>query len=220
MAANVSTIGAHLETDERINFLGKVYGGVALQTFVAGMAAYVSMGFSFPIEHPWLMLFATIGSIFLVQAVSTKPALNLIALLLFASLTGASVAPLINLAIAVSPGSVTQAFLGSSAAFIGLTAYVFKSRRDFSYLGGMLFAVLIALIVVGLLNVFLINSPVLHLIGSVVGIVLFAAFILYDTSQILRDYSNDQWVTASLTLYLDFYLLFQNLLSFLMQSDD
>jgi len=56
---------------------------------------------------------------------------------------------------------------------------------------------------------------------SGVGVLLFSAFILYDTSNILRDYPNDEYISAALTLYLDVFLLFQHLLAmFGMLNDD
>ncbi|PJC70509.1 MAG: hypothetical protein CO017_04985, partial [Zetaproteobacteria bacterium CG_4_8_14_3_um_filter_59_5] len=49
----------------------------------------------------------------------------------------------------------------------------------------------------------------------------FSAFILYDTSSILRDYPNEEYIAAALTLYLDVFLLFQHILSLLgMLNDD
>jgi len=50
---------------------------------------------------------------------------------------------------------------------------------------------------------------------------LFSAFILYDTSNILRDYPNNEYIAAALTLYLDVFLLFQHVLAmFGMLGDD
>jgi len=218
MKAKTIDINSHLQVDERINFLGKVYAGVGGQAVLAAISAFGLLSWSFPMEHPWMMLFLLIGSIFIVQSVRHVPGINVLALGFFAVLTGASITPLINVALAVNPGTIAVAFMGTAAAFFGLTFYVFKSRKDFTFMGGVLFAILIGLIVTGLLNVFLIHSPVVHLIGSLVGVALFAAYILYDTSNILRNYDNDEWVAASLTLYLDIFLLFQDLLSVLLQA--
>jgi len=56
---------------------------------------------------------------------------------------------------------------------------------------------------------------------SGVGLLLSSAFNLYDTSNILRDDPNDEYISAALTLYLDVFLLFQHLLAmFGMLNDD
>jgi len=199
--------------DSRIAFLGKTYGMLALCIAAGSIGAYLSMGLAFPYEHPFMMLFIMIGGIFAVQAVRHVQGLNLAALLGFGGITGMAIAPLVGLVAAESPMLVTQAFLTTAAAFVSLTAYTFISRRDFSFLKGFVWTGLIAMIVLGLSNYFFFASPLLALSLSGIGVLLFSAFILYDTSSILRDYPNEEYIAAALTLYLDVFLLFQHILS-------
>ncbi|HCS12230.1 MAG: hypothetical protein COS82_01500 [Zetaproteobacteria bacterium CG06_land_8_20_14_3_00_59_53] len=207
--------------DSRIAFLGKTYGMLALCIAAGSIGAYLSMGLAFPYEHPFMMLFIMIGGIFAVQAVRHVQGLNLAALLGFGGITGMAIAPLVGLVAAESPMLVTQAFLTTAAAFVSLTAYTFISRRDFSFLKGFVWTGLIAMIVLGLSNYFFFASPLLALSLSGIGVLLFSAFILYDTSSILRDYPNEEYIAAALTLYLDVFLLFQHILSLLgMLNDD
>jgi len=207
--------------DSRIAFLGKTYGMLALCIAAGSIGAYLSMGLAFPYEHPFMMLFIMIGGIFAVQAVRHVQGLNLAALLGFGGITGMAIAPLVGLVAADSPTLVTQAFLTTAAAFVSLTAYTFISRRDFSFLKGFVWTGLIAMIVLGLSNYFFFASPLLALSLSGIGVLLFSAFILYDTSSILRDYPNEEYIAAALTLYLDVFLLFQHILSLLgMLNDD
>jgi len=75
--------------------------------------------------------------------------------------------------------------------------------------------------VLGLSNYFFFESPLLALGISGMGVLLFSAFILYDTSNILRDYPNNEYIAAAMTLYLDVFLLFQHVLAlFGMLGDD
>lgn len=210
---NTSVLTSTQLTDDRITFLGKTYGMLALCIVAATVATYFSIGMAFPYEHPWIMLFALIGGIFVVQAVSQKPGLNLIALLAFGALSGMVISPLVGMVAARSEGLVLQAFFTTAVTFSSLTAYVFISGKDFSFLKGFVWVGLVAIIVLALTNVFIFESPTLHLAISGMSVLLFSAFILYDTSNILRDYSNNQFVSAALTLYLDVFLLFQHLLS-------
>lgn len=199
-------------TDERIAFLGKTYGMLALCIIAGSIGAWLSMGLAFPYEHPWMMFFAMIGGIFVVQAVRHTTGVNFVALLAFGALTGAAISPLVGFVAAKSGLLVTQAFMTTAVAFAGLTAYTFISRKDFSFLKGFVWTGLIALIVLGLSNHFFFESGTFALALSAMGVLLFSAFILYDTSAILREYPDNEYIAAALTLYLDVFLLFQHLL--------
>ena len=207
--------------DSRISFLGKTYGMLALCIAAGSIGAFMSMELAFPYEHPFMMLFIMIGGIFAVQAVRHIAGLNLAALLAFGGITGMAIAPLVGIVAAKSPMLVTQAFMTTAVAFVSLTAYTFISRRDFSFLKGFVWVGLISIIVLGLSNYFFFESPLMALGISGMGILLFSAFILYDTSNILRDYPNEEYIAAALTLYLDVFLLFQHVLAmFGMLNDD
>ncbi len=211
--ADTRIFDAGQQVDERITFLGRTYGMLALCIISATVGAWLSMGLPFAYEHPWIMLGLMIGGILLVQAVRHKPGINLIALLGFGALSGLAVAPLVGMVADRSASLVVQAFLTTAVTFGSLTAYVFISRRDFSFLRGFVWVGLVSVIVLGLGNVFIFESPMLHLVISGMSVLLFSAFILFDTSSILRDYSNEEYIAAALTLYLDVFLLFENLLS-------
>ncbi len=198
--------------DARISFLGKTYGMLALCIAAGSLGAYMAAGMAFPYEHPWMMLFIMIGGIFLVQAVRHTPGVNVAALLGFGAITGMAIAPLVAMVAAQSGMLVAQAFMTAAAVFVGLSAYAFFSRKDFSFLKGFVWTGLIAVIVLGLSNYFFFESGVLALTLSGISVLLFSAFILYDTSTILRDYPNEEYIAAALTLYLDVFLLFENLL--------
>ena len=210
---NQAVLSSTQLADARIGFLGKTYGMLALCIAAGSIGAFLSIGMAFPYEHPFMMLFIMIGGIFLVQGVRHTPGLNLVALLAFGGITGMAISPLVGLVAAKSGTLVTQAFMTTAVAFVSLTIYTFASRRDFSFLKGFVWTGLIAMIVLGLSNYFFFESPMLALTLSGVGVLLFSAFILYDTSNILRDYPNDEYISAALTLYLDVFLLFQHILS-------
>ena len=218
---NQTTIASTQLADDRIGFLGKTYGMLALCIAAGSIGAFMSMGMAFPYEHPFMMLFIMMGGIALVQGVRHIPGINFVALLAFGAITGMAISPLVGIVAAKSGSLVVQAFMTTAVAFISLTAYTFISRRDFSFLKGFVWTGLIAMIVLGLSNYFFFASPMLALTLSGVGVLLFSAFILFDTSNILRDYPNDEYISAALTLYLDVFLLFQHILAmFGMLGDD
>jgi len=209
---NTPQIASSQLVDTRIDFLGKTYGMLALCIAAGSAGAYFSMGMAFPHEHPWMMLGLMIGGIFGVQAVRHVAGLNFVALLGFGAITGLAISPLVGFVAAKSDMLVAQAFLTTAITFVSLTAYVFISRKDFSFMKGFLWMGLIGMIVLGLSNYFFFESGTMQLAISGMSVLLFSGFILYDTSNILRDYPNDEFISAALTLYLDVFLLFQNLL--------
>ncbi len=199
--------------DARIGFLGRTYGMLALCIAAGSIGAYASMGMAFPYQHPWMMLFVMIGGIFAVQGLRHTPVINVMALLGFGAITGMSIAPLVSIVAAKSGMLVAQAFMTTAVSFVALTTYTFVSKRDFSFLKGFVWTGLVALIVLGFSNMFFFQSGMVALATSGIGVLLFSAFILFDTSSVLRQYPDDEYIAAALTLYLDVFLLFENLLA-------
>ena len=99
--------------------------------------------------------------------------------------------------------------------FLGLTAYVRITGKNFSYLGGFLWMATIALMLTGFALMFF-GGATAQYIYACVGAVLFSLWILYDTSAVTRQYyqANDV-VGAVLNLYLDILNLFLFLLQIL-----
>jgi FtsH-binding integral membrane protein len=59
------------------------------------------------------------------------------------------------------------------------------------------------------------STPMVDLVWSIMGAFLFCGFILYDTSQILLKYNTDEYISAVISLYLDFINLFLDILRIL-----
>ena len=77
-----------------------------------------------------------------------------------------------------------------------------------------LFIGLILLVVASLANLFF-AIPTLSLTLSAIAVLIFSAYILYDISQIIHG-GETNYIMATMTLYLDIYNIFVNLLSLLM----
>jgi len=103
------------------------------------------------------------------------------------------------------------------AIFLCLTSFILVSKRDFSFLGGFLFAGLFVMIGWGLLNLLL--GWKLQFLYSAAGALLFTGFVLYDTSVILHKFSYDEYISASVQLYLDIINLFMYILQLLSRRD-
>lgn len=110
---------------------------------------------------------------------------------------------------------VLQALVLTFAVFLSLSAYVLVSKKDFSFLGGGLFACLVLLIFWGLLNMFFDFGLGGRMIFSLIGSLVFIGYILYDTSLLVHHLGPDDYVIAAVTLYLDIVNLFLYLLELL-----
>jgi len=112
---------------------------------------------------------------------------------------------------------VGKAGILTMCLFAGLTSVVFLTGKDFSFLGPIIaIAGFVALGIV--LCAFIFPGNWLGLWFSVAMIVLAAAAILYDTSNILLRYRMDQHVAAALSLFASVAMLFYYVLLALMQS--
>ena len=75
---------------------------------------------------------------------------------------------------------VLQAGALTAAAVVGLTAYAFYTKKDFTYLGGFLFCLVLVLIVATILAA-IIRNKWLSLVLSIFGVLLFSIYLIYDT---------------------------------------
>ncbi|OAJ72638.1 hypothetical protein AYJ08_17805 [Brevibacillus sp. SKDU10] len=117
---------------------------------------------------------------------------------------------------------VNAAFLITTVIFISLAGYAYVSKRDFSSIGGFLFAALIGLILLQVLNLFIPLGTGMQLLIASGGILIFSGYILYDVSQFKHGVEEDDVPMAVISLYLDFINLFLSLLRLLgiLNSDD
>jgi len=209
---------AEASVSDRVAFIRKVYGLFFAATLFA--IGGVLLGLTFPplmvlaVEHPIIMLILMIGGVMGAQAVRHVPGVNLAALFGFTTLTGIIISPLLYVIGRTNPGSILQAGVLTVGIFGGLTAYVFVSRRDFSFLRGMVTVGLVVVIAAGLINIF-VGSLGLGFAISAAALLLFSGFVLYDTSNIIRRYPTNEYVAGALSLYLDAFNIFLALLRIL-----
>ena len=114
--------------------------------------------------------------------------------------------PILYIARTVDPGIIPSAAMATLALFGGLTAVVFVTRKDFSFLRTvLLFGGLAAL---GLIVVAVVFQFALGPIFTYAMIALACGYILYHTSNVLHHYRIGQHVAASLALFASVALLF------------
>lgn len=130
-------------------------------------------------------------------------------------LLGFGLGPVLNNYLALSNGGqiVMTALGGTGVIFLSLSAYALTTKRDFSFLGGMLFVGFIVVLLAAVANIFM-NIPALSLTISAVVILLMSGFILYDTSRIING-GETNYLLATVSLYLSIYNIFVHLLHLL-----
>jgi hypothetical protein len=114
--------------------------------------------------------------------------------------------PLLWLADKFAPGAITSAAAVTFAGFVGLSLVAFYTRKDFSFLRGVLmWGGIVALILIAAGAIF---GFQLGTYFSVAMIALAGGAILYDTSNILHHYPEDRYVAAALELFASVALMF------------
>jgi modulator of FtsH protease len=205
--------------------MAALYAGTPVEVASRGAVGYVPPVVAFAMQH-WIVMFLVyLGAFFGASFARHIRGVNVAALFGYAFITGLFIAPSVFIAQVMAASGhtldaspVRDAFLLTAAAFTGLSGYTLVSRRDFSHLGAALTIGLFVLIGASLLG-FFVHAQVFHLAVASVGVLLFAGYILYDTSRIMRSGENDA-VGAALSLFLDIVNLFLLLLRILSSSRD
>jgi FtsH-binding integral membrane protein len=118
--------------------------------------------------------------------------------------------PILIIAVKFSgdPTIIPTAALLTLSVFAGLTAIVFITKKDFNFLGSLLTICSFIAIGVILVAILIPGSFTLGKFFCIAMIVLMAGYILYDTSNVLHHYGEDQHVAASLALFASIATLF------------
>jgi FtsH-binding integral membrane protein len=210
--------------DERSTFITKTYlhlaGAIAL--FAALEGAILNSGIAVSLMEllraQWgaflmMALFVVVSMVASKWALSAvSPATQYAGLGLYVLAESIIFAPLLYIANSVDPSVIQSAAITTLALFTGLTATVFITRKDFSFLRSILlfggFAAM-GFILVAILFHFQLGAIFLYAM-----IALACGYILYDTSNVLHHYRIGQHVAAALALFASVALLFYYLVMF------
>lgn len=195
--------------------LRNTYGLLGLTLVFSGLVAWWAAATNAPSLGLLMTIIGVYGLVFLTQALRNS-SWGLVSCFAFTGFMGYTLGPLLNLYIHnFSNGAelVGMAAGGTGIIFLGLSAYVLMTKKDFSYLSGFVFVGAMALLIAMIFG-FFIHAPALYLAISAGFILLSSGLILYQTSQII--YGGEQnYIMATITLYVSIYNLFVSLLSIL-----
>ncbi|MDX2258677.1 MAG: Bax inhibitor-1/YccA family protein [Hyphomicrobiaceae bacterium] len=168
----------------------------------------------------WVIMLAPLAFIFLIGFGAHKMSVGgaQAAFWAFAAIMGVSLS---SIFLVFTGQSIAQVFFVTAAAFAGLSAWGYMTKRDLSGWGSFLVMGVIGIIIAAIVNIFL-QSSALQFAISAIGVLVFAGLTAYDTQRIKDEYlvvRHDAAVAAkaaifgALSLYLNFVNLFTSLLS-------
>jgi hypothetical protein len=219
---------AELGVESRSTFIWRTYGHVAAAILLfAAIESYLfESGLAAPLAQTllgfnWLVIlgaFMLVGwlATHVAQTAQSKP-VQYVALVGFVVAEAIIFLPLLAIAIALQPGIVESAVGVTLLGTAGLTAVAFITRKDFSFLRGLLvWGGVLALvgIVASVLFGFALGTWF-----SVAMIGFAGAAVLFDTSNILHHYPEDRYVGAALALFASIALMFWYVLRLFMSRD-
>ena len=212
-----STEGSYAQESASVSFMKQTYQLLAASMIAAAAGAYITMPYAQVVmQYKWFIFGAELLMLFVgLRMTRNQPGLNMAALFVFTFLTGVSLVPLLASLIGAGNGAVIgNAFLMTSVLFGALSLFAINSKTDYSSWGKPLFITLIVVIVASLVNMFILESPIMHVIITAGILLLFSLFTIYDTQNIANG-AYDSPVDAAVSLYLDFLNMFTALLQLL-----
>jgi len=202
----------------RNKVLRNTYWLLALSMIPTVLGAFVGVSLQLPMFSGFLgfIVFLAIAFGFMYAIEKNKNSAVGVALLLgFTFFMGLMLTPLLTRTLGYSNGGslIMTAFGGTACVFAVMASIATTTKRDFSGMGSWLMAGVIVLILAAVANIFL-QMSILSIVISVLAIGIFSAFILFDVQRIING-GETNYVTATLSIYLDVYNIFANLLSLL-----
>ncbi|MBV4367842.1 FtsH protease modulator YccA [Erwinia sp. BNK-24-b] len=196
--------------------LRNTYFLLGLTLAFSAVTATLSTVFALPAPGLIIMLVGFYGLMFLTYRLADSPA-GILAAFAFTGFLGYCLGPILNSLLSAGMGDVIGLALGGTAlVFFCCSAYVLTTRKDMSFLGGMMMAGFVVLLVAVLANLFL-HIPALHLAISVMFVLFSSGAILWETSNIIHG-GETNYIRATVSLYVSVYNIFVSLLSILGMS--
>jgi modulator of FtsH protease len=192
---------------------------ISLLPTALGALVGVQMTFAFMAGSPFIsfLLFLAVAWGFMWGIEKSKNSgLGVLLLLGFTFMMGIMLGPILQISLGFRNGGalIATAAAGTSIIFLTLAGIATVTKKDFGFMGKFLFVGIVLLLVAMLANAFL-QIPALSLTISAVAVLIFSAYILFDVSRIVTG-GEDNYIVATLSIYLDIYNLFVHLLNLLL----
>ncbi|GKU86518.1 hypothetical protein SLEP1_g1030 [Rubroshorea leprosula] len=219
-----------LESPElRWSFIRKVYSIITLQLMATIVVAAVVVS-----VHPISHFFVSTGvGIALYIVLILVPFITLCPLYyyhqrhpvnyLLLGVFTISLAFVVGLTCAFTSGKVIlESVILTAVVVVSLTLYTFWAARrghDFSFLGPFLFGAVLVLIVFAFIQILFPLGKLSVMIYGCLASIIFCGYIIYDTDNLIKRYTYDEYIWAAVSLYLDIINLFLSLLTIFRVAD-
>ncbi|HHD82124.1 MAG TPA: Bax inhibitor-1/YccA family protein [Campylobacterales bacterium] len=207
-----------------VTFMKQTYQLLGASMISSALGAYLTMPYAATIAgYKWFIFgFVLLMVFFGFNLTRKNPTLHLMALFVFTFALGVMIVPMLAMIIGQGNGAlIGNAFLMTAVLFGALSLFAINSKSDFSSWGKPLFITMIVIFVASLVNIFFLQSPLMHVIVTAGVLLLFSLFTIYDTQNIANG-AYESPVDAAVSLFLDFFNMFTAILQLLgiMGSDD
>ena len=216
MYQNERVIGRTSESALETNkVLRNTYALLSMTLLFSAVMASISMAMNVGFMANLIAFGGSIVLLWFVLPRTANSAAGIAVVFGITGLLGFGLGPILNTYLALSNGGqiIMTALGGTGVIFMALSAYALTTKRDFSFLGGMLMVGFIVVLLAAVANIFM-NIPALSLTISAVVILLMSGFILFDTSRIING-GETNYILATVSLYLSIYNIFVHLLHLL-----
>lgn len=200
--------------------LRNTYFLLGLTLAFSAVVAMITMALNLPRMHWGIMLAGFYGLLFLTNATANSSA-GIFSVFALTGFLGYSVGPILNSFLGAGLGDVVALAFGATATvFFACSAYVLTTKKDMSFLSGMMIALFVVLLVGIIANIFL-TIPALSLALSALFVIFSSGAILMTTSNIIHG-GETNYIRATVDLYVSLYNLFVSFLQLfgVMSNDD
>jgi modulator of FtsH protease len=191
----------------------QTYTLLSMVLAVAAGGAGIGLAIGLPLTLGVLITFLVvfIGGSFALHALRNSQA-SIGLTFAWGGIVGFLLSPIVGgyLSLAGGPSIVLNALVTTAVLFFGLSMYAWNSRKDFSFMGGFLFAGLIVLLLAIVANLFL-QIPLLSLTISACAVLLMCGLILFDTSRMIHGGETNP-VVLTVSLFGSIAVMFLHLL--------
>jgi len=208
-----------LDAQQRNRVMRNTYFLLALSMLPTVLGAWIGVttGISYALSGGLGMILMLVGAFGFIYAIerTKESATGVYVLLGFTFFMGLMLSRMIAMVLGFKNGAelVMTAFGGTAGVFFLMASLSTIIKRDLSSMGKWLMIGAMVLMVGSIINMFVGSSAGMMVI-SVLSIAIFSAFMLYDLKQIV-DGGETNYISATLTLYLDVINVFQSLLALL-----
>ena len=195
--------------------LKNTYALLSATLLFSALTAGVAIVLRMPHLGIWITLGIYFGLLFLTSRFRNS-GFGILCVFSLTGFLGLTLGPLVSYYVTMIPNGgqwVMTAMGGTGAIFLGLSSYVLTTRKDFSFMGGMLFAGILVAFLAGI-GAFVFGLPSLALAVSAMFILLMCGLILWQTSEIIHG-GETNYIMATVILYVAIFNLFTSLLHLL-----